>query len=57
MGRMRLISSTLMAEFIVDCEECEASAEFDNEEKALGWLFGHGMRTGHDEIEKRPADD
>lgn len=39
--------------YTVDCEECDGSFEHENEEKALGWLFGHGLRTGHTEIEKR----
>lgn len=30
--------------------------EFDNEEKALGWLFGHGLKSGHTKIEKRSAE-
>jgi len=45
-----------MSEYEVVCHECDEDFETDNEEKALGWLFGHGLRTGHDDIEKTEAD-
>lgn len=42
-----------MPEYVVECEECGDEQEFENEEKALGYLFGHSLRTEHTEIEKR----
>jgi hypothetical protein len=41
-----------MPEYRVECDECGDSFETGIEEEALGWLFGHGMRTGHESIEK-----
>jgi hypothetical protein len=37
----------------VSCDECGESAEFEVEDAAVGWMFGHGMRTGHDDITKK----
>jgi hypothetical protein len=34
------------------CDECGDEEEFELEEGALGWMFGHTMRTGHYETKK-----
>lgn len=45
-----------MTEFIVDCQECDEEFNADNEEAAVGWIFGHGLRTEHIDIEKEPVE-
>lgn len=34
------------------CKECGDSAIFETEEGAVGWIFGHGLRTEHDHVYK-----
>lgn len=41
-----------MPEWEASCNECEKSVSHENEERVLGWMFGHALRTGHEDIEK-----
>ena len=41
-----------MVKYTVECEECDREYECDNEDEAVGWMFGHAMSSGHDNIEK-----
>jgi hypothetical protein len=41
-----------MPEYVVECAECDETYEAETEEEAVGWLFGHSIRTEHTEIEK-----
>lgn len=41
-----------MANWEAWCEECDEEFEFDTEEGALGWMFGHGFRTEHYDTKK-----
>ena len=41
-----------MPEYTVECKECGDTHEAETEEEAVGWLFGHSIRTEHTDIEK-----
>lgn len=40
----------------VSCQECDHSDELEEEEAAVGWMFGHVMSSGHNDIEKEELD-
>jgi hypothetical protein len=41
-----------MPEFEAVCNECDEEYEADSEEAAIGWMFGHTLRTEHTDMEK-----
>lgn len=36
----------------VECNECDETFESDDEEEAVGWMFGHSMASGHEDLDK-----